>query len=304
VILKLLVQINEGFINMKKFVLTIMVLLSAASFNASACSCGPVPYFLKAAMTTHVEVALHIKVLQNNDDGSIDAQVLYVFKGDLSVSQIKIWANNFCGTPRLIGFDDGTEWIVPLFKMDNEQNQYIHSACLDPLFVENLNVTGFITDRFEQTDTLESFKELWNLYSSALQFGWEQCTTAASGDLSGIWAGTVNSNWSGSDANYEQKIYLSIRQTTDHIVVIILSSVEATTDLFSSTYLGQNITKLESIGAKAYFPDFSPIKQSLSYVNTSLPIQIDIHPGGQSGLVHVLCETCAISSVIVIQKIL
>ncbi len=288
---------------MKKFVFSIMVLFSAASFNAFACSCAPAPYFLKATTSIHVHAALHIKVLKNNDDGSIDAQVLEVFKGELDVSQIKVWGNNLCG-PSLIRFDKGTEWIMPLSKKLNEQNQYIHVACLYSLPVENLSITGFISDHSEQTYTLESFKELWNLYYSALQVGREQCTTAASGDISGIWAGTVNSNWNGPDANSEDKIYLSIRQTTDNLIVIILSSVEATKDLFSSTYLGENITKLESIGVNAYFPDFNPIKQSLSYINTSLPIRINIHEGGQSGLVHVLCDACSISSVIVIQKIL
>jgi hypothetical protein len=41
------------------------------------------------------------------------------------------------------GFDDGTEWIMPLSKL-NEQNQYIHTACLASLPVENLSITGFI----------------------------------------------------------------------------------------------------------------------------------------------------------------
>ncbi len=280
-----------------------MVLL-LTSFNTFACSCAPAPYFFKAVtnISVDVNVVLHIKVLKNNDDGSIDAQVLEVFKGVEDASQIKIRGNNFCG-PVLIGFDDGTEWIMPLAKL-NEQNQYIHVSCLDSLQVKKLSVTGFISDHSEQTYTLESFRELWNLYYSALQVGREQCTTAALSNISGIWAGTVNSNWNGPDANYEDEIYLSIRKTTDNIAVIFLSSIEATKDLFSSTYLGKDLSKLDSYGVNAYFPDFNPVKQSLNYINTSFPIGIEIHEGSQSGIIHILCDTCGLSSVIVIRKIL
>ncbi len=126
----------------------------------------------------------------------------------------------------------------------------------------------------------------------------------AADNLSGIWVGEVNSNWSGPDANYKDDIYLSIHQTTNNVAIVILSAVEETKDLFSSTYLGKELNKLESYGTNAYFPDYNPIDKSLTYINVASPIRVNIHEGGQSGIVHILCDVCSVSSVIVIRKIL
>ena len=126
----------------------------------------------------------------------------------------------------------------------------------------------------------------------------------ASDNISGLWEGTLNSNGSGANANYKDKIYLSIHQTTNNVAVIFLSAAETTQDLFSSTYLGTDLNKLDSYGVKAYFPNYNPIEQSLNYINTSASIRIEIPEGGQSGLVYILCDTCSVSTVIVIHKIL
>jgi hypothetical protein len=126
----------------------------------------------------------------------------------------------------------------------------------------------------------------------------------AADNLSGIWIGEVNSNSSGPDANYKDDIYLSIHQTTDNVAIVFLSAVKETKDLFSSTYLGKDFNKLESYGVNAYFPDYNPTDKSLTYINVASPIKVDIHEGGQSGIVHILCDVCSVSSVIVIRKIL
>lgn len=144
----------------------------------------------------------------------------------------------------------------------------------------------------------------FKLFSIIVLFFSFSASSLASDNLSGIWVGTVNSNWSGPDANYKDKIYLSIHQTADNIAVVFLSSVEATKDLFSSTYIGKDSSKLDPYQGNAYFPDYNPIDQSLKYIDTSLPIRIEIHETGQSGLIYILCDTCSLSSVIVIRKIL
>ena len=126
----------------------------------------------------------------------------------------------------------------------------------------------------------------------------------ASDNISGIWSGTVNSNWTGPDANAKDKIYLSIHQTTDNVVIVFLSSVEETQDLFSSTYHGKDLNQLESYGVNAYFPEYNPTDKSLTYLNIPWPLKIEIHEGGQSGLVHRLCDACSFNSVLVIKKVL
>jgi len=128
--------------------------------------------------------------------------------------------------------------------------------------------------------------------------------TFASDHLSGIWSGTVNFRLGETNVNYEEPIYLSIHQTPSSIAVIFLSAAEATQDLMSSTYLGATADKLTSLGEKAYFPNFNPSTQSLSYIDTRFPLILEFDTENQSGLIHIVCETCNSTSAVFIHKVM
>lgn len=106
-------------------------------------------------------------------------------------------------------------------------------------------------------------------------------------DLTGIWVGNIlDVGLTKQESKELGNIYFSIHQTENSIVVVILTSVEKTGDLFASTYIGKDLSNLESYGEKAFFPVYFQETQSINYPENIFPLKIHVFEDNQSAVIY------------------
>ena len=141
-------------------------------------------------------------------------------------------------------------------------------------------------------------------------------TSIAADNFTGIWAGKLidilhpdyRLDFPTSPPEKAETFYISIHQTDTQVVLIFLSAAEKTGDLFSSTYIGESINSLKSIGNKAYFPNynFPNAIYSIEYVDSNPLFSLKIRPDKtpKNAFISFNSELADFSSYIVMERIL
>ena len=130
--------------------------------------------------------------------------------------------------------------------------------------------------------------------------------SSAAENPTGIWVGTITDQNSPHET---AEVYISIHQTEEKSVFIVLSSVEQNGNLFSSTYIGTSLINMKTYGEHGTFPityDSENQKIIYSYPPPIFPIEyIDVHisDDGLTGSAMQHCKTCTIIYPLILRKI-
>lgn len=153
--------------------------------------------------------------------------------------------------------------------------------------------------------------KLFKFIISILCLTYLNCLSAEE-NITGLWIGNL-SLFSFSEQEEKQlgDIYISIHQNENDLVLVILTAVEKTGDLYASTYIGtgtlkedENVHVLTVYGDNAYFPDWNSINNSLIYVENPYNLWLRTFDDGRSAELIRDSGTANLKSFVLLKKLL